>query len=61
MKVTLRLTLDGLLDALRMKAHSFADDAESRRRPFRLAEPRPRPDMKGRSRKKGDRHDLAGG
>jgi hypothetical protein len=63
MNVTLRLTLDGLLDALRMKAHSFADNAESGHRPKRprLAESGSKPDMKGKSRKKGDRDDLAGG
>ncbi len=61
MNVTLRLTLDGLLGALRMKAHSFADDIASKRRPPRLVEPHPKPDMKKQSRKKGNRDDLAGG
>jgi hypothetical protein len=44
-----------------MKAHSFADDVESKRRPLRLVEPDPKPDMREKSRKKGDRDDLAGG
>jgi hypothetical protein len=63
MNVTLRLTLDGLLSALRMKVHSLADDLESGRRPkpLRLAERHPQPDMKGQSRKKEDHDDLAGG
>jgi hypothetical protein len=63
MNVALRLTFDGLLSALRMKAHSLADDRESSRRTKRieLVEPGPTSDMKGKSRKKGDHDDLAGG
>jgi len=62
MNFTLRLTLDGLVGALRMKAHSLADGERSRRPPKspRPAETESKAGLNG-LQKKEERDDLARG
>jgi len=63
MNFTLRLTLDGLVGALRMKAHSLGDDFETRRRPKppQSPETEPKPGRKAQPQTKGESNGLARG
>jgi len=63
MNFTLRLTLDGLVGTLRMKAHSLGDGIESgrRSRPILPLEAEPKPDLKAKSETEGEPNDLARG
>ena len=51
MKVTMQLTVDGLIQALRLKAHGLAEDAEGRYRyRGRVARDKPLPPPRRRDR-----------